>query len=157
VLLWLLLPQALLHFTKQPPTILHTQGRAQLAHTLDVLHHLFLPPLLSLNDNCTLNSSFLDFILDQIGLFFRYIFNPRLDHLILIQYILSCLQLHRFWPVMTFWAKHVFFVGFLGELIVGQSGILEVGDGASPILESVLLLADVFRYVLNVSGIVFCV
>jgi len=58
---------------------------------------------------------------------------------------------------MTFWAKHVFFVGFLGELIVGQSGILEVGDGASPILESVLLLADVFRYVLNVSGIVFCV
>jgi len=53
---------------------------------------------------------------------------------------------------MKSWAKCVFFVGFLGELIVGQFGILEVGDGASPILESVLLLTDVFRYVVNVSG-----
>ena len=53
---------------------------------------------------------------------------------------------------MKSWAKCVFFVGLLGELIDGQFGILEVGDGASPILESVLLLADVFRYVLNVSG-----
>jgi hypothetical protein len=117
-----------------------------------VLHHLFLPPLLSLDDNCTLNCSFLDFVLDQIGLFSRYICNPLLDHLILIQYILSSLQLRCFWPGMKSWAKCVFFVGFLGELILGQFGILEVGDGASPILESVLLLADVFRYVLNVSG-----
>ena len=53
--------------------------------------------------------------------------------------------------MVTVWAKYIFFVGFLDELIVGWSGIGEVGDGASPVLESVLLLADVFRYALNVN------
>lgn len=58
---------------------------------------------------------------------------------------------------MSFETKYVFFVGFLGELIVRQSGILEVRDGASPILESVLLLADVFCYFLNIIMCSVCV